>query len=71
VILTAEEIVPPLEKINLIGPLTDVLVPAPGGARPTSCHPLYPLDGEALLAYSGQVSDPQSFNAFLDGWLDS
>jgi len=42
---------------------------APGGAKPTSCHPLYPLDGEALMAYTEQVSDPPSFDAFLARWL--
>ena len=59
VILTAEEIVPPLSKADLVGPLVHGVAIAPGGARPTSCHPLYPLDGEALLAYTEQVSDPR------------
>ncbi|MBN1147529.1 MAG: CoA transferase subunit A [Anaerolineales bacterium] len=69
VILTSEEIVPELDKVDLIAPLTHALVLAPKGAAPTSCHPLYPLDGEALLAYTEQVSDPDSFAHFLDGWL--
>jgi len=71
VILTAEEIVPPLSKADLVGPLVHGLAIAPRGARPTSCHPLYALDGEALMAYTEQVSDPTSFEAFLDGWLQS
>jgi glutaconate CoA-transferase subunit A len=71
VILTAEETVPPLAKADLVGPLVHGVAIAPGGARPTSCHPLYPLDGEALMAYTEQVSDPGSFEAFLDGWLQS
>lgn len=70
VILTAEEIVPELSKADLVAPLVHAVVSAPGGALPTSCHPLYPLDGEALLAYAEQVSDPQSFAAYLDRWLD-
>ena len=70
VILTAEEIVPPLAKADLVGPVVHGLVIAPGGARPTSCQPLYPLDGEALLAYTEQVSDPASFEAFLTAWLE-
>jgi glutaconate CoA-transferase subunit A len=71
VILTTEEIVPELSKVDLIGPLVHGMVLARRGAAPTSCHPLYPLDGEALLAYTEQVSDPPSFTAFLDHWLES
>jgi glutaconate CoA-transferase subunit A len=69
VILTAEEMVQPLTKADLVGPVVHGVAIAPGGARPTSCHPLYPLDGEALLAYTEQVSDPASFKAFLAVWL--
>lgn len=69
VILTVEEIVPELVKADLVGPVVNGLVLAPKGALPTSCHPLYPLDGEALLAYTEQVSDPASFAGFLDHWL--
>lgn len=69
VIVTADEIVPELLRADLVAPLVHAVVPAPGGAAPTSCHPLYPLDGEGLLAYTGQVADPQSFAAFLDHWL--
>jgi glutaconate CoA-transferase, subunit A len=65
VILTVEEIVPELSKADLVGPLVHHMVLAPGGAAPSSCHPLYPLDGEAFLAYAEQVSDPASFNNFL------
>jgi glutaconate CoA-transferase subunit A len=69
VILTVEEIVPELSKVDLIGPLIHHIVLAPGGALPSSCHPLYPLDGEAFLAYSEQVSDPDTFNIFLSKML--
>jgi glutaconate CoA-transferase subunit A len=69
VILTTEEIVPPLAKASLVGPLVHGMALTPGGARPTSCHPLYPLDGEALMAYTEQVSDPASFDAYLASWL--
>jgi glutaconate CoA-transferase subunit A len=70
VILTAEEIIPELEKVDLICPPVDGIVPAPLGAKPTSCHPLYGLDGEALMAYTERVGDPDSFAAFLDDWLE-
>ncbi len=69
VILTTEEIVPPLNKADLVGPLVKGFALAPGGARPTSCHPLYPLDGEALMVYTERVSDPASFEVFLTDWL--
>lgn len=66
VIVTAEEIVPELEQAELVAPLVHAVVHAPNGAAPTSCHPLYPLDGEALLAYTERVSDPQSWGAYFD-----
>jgi glutaconate CoA-transferase subunit A len=68
VIVTAEEIVPELAKADLIAPLVQAVVLAPGGASPTSCHPLYSMDGEALLTYTGQVSDPASFARYIQLW---
>jgi glutaconate CoA-transferase, subunit A len=65
VILTAEEIVPELERADLVAPLTYAVVEAPRGAAPTSCHPLYPVDGEALLAYVEDVGDPETFKAYV------
>jgi glutaconate CoA-transferase subunit A len=69
VIITTEKIVPSLSDVDLIAPKMDVLVLAPGGAAPSSCHPYYPLDGEFLLSYTEQVSDPQSFYKFVHEWL--
>lgn len=71
VMITADEIVPELTKADITGPFIDAIVHAPRGAAPTSCHPLYPLDGKALLAYTEQVGDPQSFSSFLTGFLDT
>ncbi|MGW8249406.1 MAG: CoA transferase subunit A, partial [Anaerolineales bacterium] len=65
VIITVEEIIPELNKADIVAPLVDYLVLAPKGAQPTSCHPLYALDGEALLAYTDQVSDTESFKQYL------
>jgi glutaconate CoA-transferase subunit A len=70
VVLTVEEITAELEKVDIIGPLVAGVALSPGGAEPTSCHPLYSLDGEALLAYSEHVKDPISFETFLDAWLE-
>jgi glutaconate CoA-transferase subunit A len=69
VIVTAEEIVPELEKADIVSPLVDAVVIAPQGAAPTSCHPLYPLDSRSVLAYVEQVSEPESFARYLDGFL--
>jgi glutaconate CoA-transferase subunit A len=69
VIVTAEEIVPELTRADLVSQLVHAVVPAPRGAAPTSCHPCYPLDGEALLAYTEQVSDPASFLRYLDAYI--
>ncbi len=65
VIITAEEIVPELERADVVAPLVDAVAYAPRGAAPTSCHPLYPLDGEAFLTYTEQVSNPESFQDYL------
>lgn len=65
VILTAEEIVPVLEKADLAAPVVDHIVHAPRGAAPTSCYPLYPLDGETLLRYTEQAASPEGFTAFI------
>jgi glutaconate CoA-transferase subunit A len=70
VLVTAEQILPELTTVDLIAPLTHGLILAPRGAAPTSCHPLYPFDGETLLAYTERVSDPQSYESFLASWLN-
>jgi len=69
VIITAEEIVPQLQKADIVAPLVSAVVLAAGGAKPTSCHPLYPVDGTALLEYVSSVSDPESFSAYVKGLL--
>jgi len=69
VIITAEEIVPELDKADLVAPFVHHVVHAPCGALPSSCHPLYPLDGLSVLAYTEQVSEPESFRSYLDTWL--
>jgi glutaconate CoA-transferase subunit A len=69
VIITAEEIVPSLATADIVAPLVAAVAHAPGGARPSSCHPLYPLDGESFLGYAEGVSDPASFARYLESWL--
>jgi glutaconate CoA-transferase subunit A len=69
VIITAEEVVPELSKADITAPFVHAVVKAPRGALPTSCHPLYPLDGNMLLEYTESVSDPATFSIFLNRFL--
>jgi glutaconate CoA-transferase subunit A len=66
VVITAEEIVPELEEADIVAPLVSGVVHTPRGATPTSCHPLYALDGEAILAYTEQASDEESFRKYFE-----
>lgn len=69
VILTSEEVTPELQKADIVAPFVSAVVHAPRGALPTSCHPLYPLDGDAILAYTERVSDPESCLEYLKKWV--
>jgi hypothetical protein len=44
--------------------VANVLAPAPRGAWPTSCYPLYPLDGAELMAYV-EACNAGEFTAYL------
>lgn len=68
VIVTAEQIVPRLKQADLVGPAVDAVVEAPGGAWPTSCHPLYPLDGMATLEFT-EVAGTDTYTRMLGGWF--
>ncbi len=56
VIATVERVVDKLERstdgIIIPHPGCDMVVELPGGAAPTSCYPLYPIAGEAILDYA-------------------
>ena len=52
VIITAEEIVDEIEdKVDITSTNVDIVVHLPEGAKPTSCYPLYPIDGLEILRY--------------------
>jgi acyl CoA:acetate/3-ketoacid CoA transferase alpha subunit len=51
VVVTAEAIVDRLDTADLVAPLVTAVAHAPRGAWPTSCHPLYPVDGAEVLNY--------------------
>jgi glutaconate CoA-transferase subunit A len=65
VIITTEEIVEKLDQADVVPQFVDAVVHAPQGALPTSCHPIYQVDGDVMLNYVEQVSDPASFQKFL------
>ena len=68
VIITAEKVVPRLEKADIVGIVVNAVVEIPDGAWPTSCHPLYALDGLAILDYVEQAGS-ESYNLLVDTWL--
>jgi glutaconate CoA-transferase subunit A len=69
VVITAEEIVPELERADIVAPYVDAVVHAPMGALPSSCHPHYPIDGKVIMDYIENVGDPASFQSFLGEYL--
>lgn len=67
VIVTAETVSPRLEQADIVAPTVDAVVEVPSGAWPTSCHPSYPLDGEAVLDYLERSSELE-FSALMADW---
>ncbi len=74
VIATVERIVDKLERstdgVIIPYPGCAMIVELPGGAAPTSCFPLYPLDGAAFLQYT-DACHAGNFHAYLSEFLDS
>lgn len=68
VIATVERVVDKLERstdgVIIPYPGCTMIVELPGGAAPTSCYPLYPLDGAAFLQYT-DACHAGNFQAFL------
>jgi glutaconate CoA-transferase subunit A len=69
VIITAEEVVPRLTQADVLAPVVQAVVHAPGGAWPTSCHPRYPLDGAAALRYS-ELATTDGYAQLLQEWAE-
>lgn len=58
VIITAERIVDQISTpIDIPGHVVTAVVSLPQGAWPTSCYPLYPIDGEEILRYIAACND--------------
>lgn len=74
VIATVERVVDKLERstdgVIIPYPGCTMIVELPGGAAPTSCYPLYPLDGAAFLQYT-DACHAGNFQAFLREFLQS
>jgi glutaconate CoA-transferase subunit A len=51
--------------------LVDGVVPAPGGAHPTSCEPSHPRDVAFLRDYAGSAAEDGGWEAFRARWLDA
>ncbi len=68
VIITTEAVVDRLETVDIVAPLVTAVVAAPRGAWPTSCHPLYPMDGTEVLNYL-EACGAEAFEAYLEARL--
>lgn len=65
-IITAEEIVDRFdEQIDIPGQDVSAVVHCPRGAWPTSCYPLYPIDGEEILRYISACKQGE-FQEYID-----
>ena len=74
VIATVERVVDELTRssdgVVIPYPGCDILVEAPLGAAPTSCYPLYALDGGAILEYA-EACNAGAFEAFVKTFTES
>lgn len=72
VIVTAERLVDQVEKSTdgmiIPAPGANVIALAPQGSAPTSCYPLYRMQGQALMAYV-EACNAGDFEAWLAQWL--
>jgi glutaconate CoA-transferase subunit A len=68
VFITTEKIVPKINHADIFSQRVHGVIEAPRGAWPTSCHPLYALDGEAILSFSESTST-EAFQELLAAWM--
>lgn len=70
-IVTAEEIVPTEAlrgSAEILAPFVDAVVAAPGGARPTSCYPHYPVDVAAICSFLDAVEQGRTPEYLAEEW---
>jgi glutaconate CoA-transferase subunit A len=70
VVITAERLVDQLTQADIPGQAVQAVVECPRGAWPTSCHPLYAFDGQAILAYL-EAAGTEAFPALVAAWSTS
>ena len=74
VIATVEEIVdelkPTTDGVIIPYPGCDMVVKLANGAAPTSCYPMYVLDGEEILRYT-EACNAGRFAEYLTGFLEA
>lgn len=59
-----DELTKSADRAILPAPVANVLVHAPRGAWPTSCYPLYPIDGAEMMAYV-EACNAGAFDQYL------
>lgn len=64
-LITAETIVPKLTQADIPAAAVSAVAHTPNGAWPTSCHPLYMLNGGEILNYIEACASPEQFAAYL------
>jgi glutaconate CoA-transferase subunit A len=70
-IITAEEIVDELDApIDIAHSIVAAVVHARGGARPTSCYPLYAVNGSEILRYT-EYCAAEKFEEYLRSILET
>lgn len=73
-IITAERIVDDAREfgseIDVFGRRVAALIHVPGGARPTSCYPDYPLDSLAIMDYI-EACNRGEFDHYLQAFLEA
>lgn len=68
VIITTEAVVDRLDSVDIIAPLVTAVVAAPHGCWPTSCHPLYSMDGVEVMNYL-EACGREAFDEYLQARL--
>lgn len=70
-LVTAEEIVPTevlRGSVEILAPFVDAVVAAPGGARPTSCYPHYPVDVAAIYRFLDAAEQGRAPEYLAEEW---
>jgi glutaconate CoA-transferase subunit A len=71
VIITAERVIDKLEeRADIVGLRVSAVAEAPGGAKPTSCYPDYPLDSAEILRYV-ETCNSDGFDDYLKEFLEA